>query len=269
MPVETAPELPSDETERSELKRLVMAAAEKEDAWLRSVNASILSARAMLDGTAVRISPLTVADVQAKTGQLIGTIVSADDLPITTIRSSFVQRYLTTEKTQAIQESCRQLQELVEQVRAWRADVRIVPHGTQTIEGELNALAVGVGVVVAIYNARSQSAQPLCALRERLLRRKGEEADWSAFRPAIECRNNRVQTHKQLKKLLESLPDTEQVIHRRPRGQHLYVHAGDWLRWNAEQETVEAKSLDRAAADVEQAMKDAHEKKILRKSHQK
>ena len=70
-----------------------------------------------------------------------------------------------------------------------------------------------------------------------------ETMDLSMFEdymPAKDCRNDRIVTHKQLKSLLEK----EKGIRHVSQGQHLFVHAGDWYKWNAEQERRRSERLD-------------------------
>jgi hypothetical protein len=87
------------------------------------------------------------------------------------------------------------------------------------------------------------------------------ERDLSAFIPAKLCRNGHIQTPKQLTALLGKAPE----IRREHRGQRLYVHAGDWSRWNAEQERQEAEALDRSIPEVQRAMTKERAKKTRRK----
>jgi hypothetical protein len=70
--------------------------------------------------------------------------------------------------------------------------------------------------------------------------------DPSAFIPAKRCRDGSlgITTHKRLMALLDKLPDDVHGIRREHRGQHLYVHAGDWHRWVAERQKEAAESLD-------------------------
>jgi hypothetical protein len=81
--------------------------------------------------------------------------------------------------------------------------------------------------------------------------------DASAYIPANRCRNNRIITHKQLKALLDKLSDDARGIRRKHNGQHLFIHAGDWHRWNAEQDRQDAEALDRSAPEVEKAIAEA------------
>jgi hypothetical protein len=82
-------------------------------------------------------------------------------------------------------------------------------------------------------------------------------ADPSAYIPAIGCRNERIQTAKQLNSLLKKMPKDPCGIRREHRGQHLFVHAGDWHRWNAKQEQLteavrtEAEETDKYAEEIE------------------
>jgi len=64
-------------------------------------------------------------------------------------------------------------------------------------------------------------------------------SDPSAFIPAKDCRNNRIRTHKQLIALLDKSHNNNQGMRREHRGQHLWIHGGDWHRWNAEQDALE------------------------------
>jgi hypothetical protein len=78
-----------------------------------------------------------------------------------------------------------------------------------------------------------------------------EQTGESAFVPAKICRGSRVTSHKQLMALLGTVPNDEHGIRRHHRGQHLFVHAGDWHRWLAEQKRQEFEVLDRAIPEVE------------------
>jgi hypothetical protein len=88
--------------------------------------------------------------------------------------------------------------------------------------------------------------------------------DLSAYMPAKNCRHGRVTTHKQLKALLEQVPDSERGIRRLHRGQHLFVHAGDWSRWVADQERQEGDALDRAVPKVEEAIARIRAEKVAK-----
>jgi hypothetical protein len=75
--------------------------------------------------------------------------------------------------------------------------------------------------------------------------------DHTAFVPAKSCRNDRIITHKQLISLLAKVPDTEQGIRRRRSGQRLYIHAGDWHRYNEKLDREGEVADDRAAKAIE------------------
>jgi hypothetical protein len=80
----------------------------------------------------------------------------------------------------------------------------------------------------------------------------------SAFMRARDCRDTSINTHKQLKAML----DREPGIRREHRGQHLYVHAGDWHRWTAEQDRRETEALNTAPEAVERTLQEIRAKKI-------
>jgi hypothetical protein len=73
--------------------------------------------------------------------------------------------------------------------------------------------------------------------------------DPTAFVAAKHCRSDRILTHRQLKALLDTLPNDDHGIRRELRGRHLYIHAADWLRWNAEQERQETEATDPSAIE--------------------
>jgi hypothetical protein len=98
----------------------------------------------------------------------------------------------------------------------------------------------------------------LAILRERC-RGEGDDSD---YMPANKCRNGRIQTHKQLKTLL----DEESTIRRYHKGQHLRIHAGDWERWKARQEEQEWEALDRARPEADRAMAEMRSQKARKKS---
>src|SRR5262245_16206428 len=79
------------------------------------------------------------------------------------------------------------------------------------------------------------------------------------------CRNDRVTTHKMLKSLLNRLPNNEGGIRRYYRGQHLYVHAEDWLRWHGEQDRQASEALDRSAETIAKIRAAKEAKKTRRK----
>jgi hypothetical protein len=93
--------------------------------------------------------------------------------------------------------------------------------------------------------------------------------DPSAFIRARDCRNRHVTTPKQLRTLLDKMSNDERGIRREHRGQHLYVHAGDWHRWTAEQERQEAEALDRSVPEVERAIEEFRAKKAARGARKK
>jgi hypothetical protein len=89
--------------------------------------------------------------------------------------------------------------------------------------------------------------------------------DWTAYIPAKRCRNTRIETHKQLIALLAKVPNNQDGIRRAYQGQHLYVHAGDWDRWNAEQDRQQADALDRSIPDVEKVKAEIKTRNIRKK----
>jgi hypothetical protein len=103
----------------------------------------------------------------------------------------------------------------------------------------------------------------------RQLSHKEVPDDWDNYLPAKGCRNNRITSAKQLRTLLDKLPNDAHGIRWRHRGQHLYVHAGDWCRWNAEQDRLEAEALDRSIPDVERVTAEIKAKKAARGAREK
>ena len=91
------------------------------------------------------------------------------------------------------------------------------------------------------------------------------DSDESAYIPAKECRNRRIKTHKQLKALLAQEPS----IQRRYRGQHLYIHAGDWHRWNAEKDKQAWEALDETNADMEHTKAEIRKEKAAKVSRKR
>ncbi len=102
----------------------------------------------------------------------------------------------------------------------------------------------------------------------RMAKTKGPEQDDSDFMPAYTCRNNRIESNRQLQRLLKSVSDDEKGIRRKYRGQHLFVHAGDWSRWNAEKGKQDSEAVDRmeSAANAITAEIRAAKKKKPKKS---
>lgn len=79
--------------------------------------------------------------------------------------------------------------------------------------------------------------------------------DETAFVPAKDCRNDRITTHKQLKALLDKVPNSEQGVRRRHKGQKLYVHAGDWNRYFDRRNKDTDADLDRVAEAAGQELR--------------
>jgi hypothetical protein len=63
--------------------------------------------------------------------------------------------------------------------------------------------------------------------------------DLQDYIAAKDCRSNHITTHKQLKALL-----AKGGIRHKHRGKHLYVHAAEWHRWNADQDTIGSNAMD-------------------------
>jgi hypothetical protein len=72
--------------------------------------------------------------------------------------------------------------------------------------------------------------------------------------PAKLCRNGRITSPKQLTALLKRTPNDESGIRREYRGQHLLVHAADWMRWTAQQDEQSWEALDRTEDAITEAM---------------
>jgi len=83
---------------------------------------------------------------------------------------------------------------------------------------------------------------------------KDTHTDDTAYIPVKNCRSDRITTPKQLAALLKKVPNDPSGIRRKYHGQHLHVHAGDWHRWNEEQERELEKELSRREERVTSAM---------------
>jgi hypothetical protein len=72
--------------------------------------------------------------------------------------------------------------------------------------------------------------------------------------PAITCCSSAQITHRQLTKLLESMPNDESGIRREYRGRHLFLHPGDWMQWLARRDKQDKAALERAEKAVAETM---------------
>jgi hypothetical protein len=59
------------------------------------------------------------------------------------------------------------------------------------------------------------------------------EDDRSAYIRGKMCRNDEIRTPRQLKTLLSRVPNNASGIRRYHKGVHLWVHSGDWHRWES------------------------------------
>jgi hypothetical protein len=78
------------------------------------------------------------------------------------------------------------------------------------------------------------------------------ECDPKGFIPAKRCRNDRIKTHRQLTALLRKVPDSDQGIRRKPKGNHLLVYSPDWEQWNEMQdgqEEMARRKIEKVDAD--------------------
>jgi hypothetical protein len=89
--------------------------------------------------------------------------------------------------------------------------------------------------------------------------------DLAAYMPAKDCRSARIKTHKQLKALLAQEP----AIRRKYHGQHLYIHAGDWHRWNAEKDKQTWEAMDGTKADMERTKAEIRKEKAVKASRKR
>jgi hypothetical protein len=69
------------------------------------------------------------------------------------------------------------------------------------------------------------------------------EIDQSAYVRAITLRTVIGLSDKQLETVLTRQPDTESGIRRLHKGQHLYLHAGDWHRWLQTRQDLAGKAV--------------------------
>jgi hypothetical protein len=69
------------------------------------------------------------------------------------------------------------------------------------------------------------------------------------------CRDEQITTHRRLVKLLGRVPNDEGGIRWEHRGNHLFIHSGDWMRWRANRDDRDREAVARAADAVVSTMK--------------
>src|SRR5262249_28911035 len=99
----------------------------------------------------------------------------------------------------------------------------------------------------ADHHPQPVEAEPARVTREAQAEAGDQQPDPTAYIPAKDCRSDHIPPPRQQKDLRAKEPDTSEGIRRYHRGQRLYVHAGDWHRWNAEQKRLRERAMDEAS----------------------
>ncbi len=134
--------------------------------------------------------------------------------------------------------------------------------GTITLSNNIETTHADVFEAIAEVTRVRDAIFPKAQSRSRSAGNNGgrlpvpKHADKDNYIQAKLCRNDRIKSHKQLKALLE-----KENIRSELRGQHLWVHAADWQRWNAEQDRLAFNALDWQATEIEKAMAKKGKKK--------